>query len=70
MLLLKPGSPSYVILHFIAMHITALLVDIHPTCKDIFQLFPARHRNRGQANLVAIEFAYIQALISSEMHFV
>lgn len=67
MLLLKPGSPSSVILH---LHITALLVDIQPTCKDIFQLFPARHRNRAKASLVAPEFAYIQALISSEMHFV
>ena len=58
MLPLKPGSPSPVILHFIPMkHIAALLVDIQPTCKDVFQLFTARNRNRVQANLLATEFA-------------
>lgn len=51
-------------------HITALLVDIQATCEDVFQLFTASHRNRVQANLLADEFAYTQALISSEMHFV
>lgn len=71
MLPLKPGSLSPVILHFIPMkHMTALLVDIQPTYEDVFQLFTARHLNRVQANLLATEFAYTQALISSEMHFV
>lgn len=71
MLALKPGSPSPIILHFVlTKRVTALLVDIQPMCEDVFELFRARHRNRGQAKLLAAEFAYTWALISSEKHFV
>lgn len=68
---LHASRPSPVILHFVPMrYIIALLVDIQPMCGDVLQLLTARHRNRVQANLPDMEFAYTQTLISSEMHFV
>lgn len=68
---LRAGSPSPVTVRFVLMkYIIALLVDIQPTCGEVLQLLTARHRNRAQANLPDMEFAYTQTLISSEMHFV
>jgi len=64
MLLLKPGNPSPVILYFIPRkHVTTSLVDIQLMYEEVFQLLAAMYRNRVKANLLAIEFAYTQALI-------